>query len=67
MIVNPDKFQVLIQTDQLSFNHHIKNICKTASKHLSTLIGLKHLLKFEQRKALVNNFVVSNFNYCFLV
>ena len=53
--------------DKLNFNHHINNICKSASNQLSPLIRLKHLLGFEERKVLVNTFVMSNFNYCFLV
>ena len=28
---------------------------------------VKHLLRFEERKVLVNTFVISNFNYFFLV
>ena len=47
-----------------NFNHHINNICKSASNQLNTLIRLKHLLGFKERKVLVNTFVMSNFNYC---
>ena len=54
--------------DKLNFNHHINNICKSASNQLNALIRLKHLLGFKKRKVLVNNtFVMSNFNYCPLV
>ena len=39
--------------DKLNFNHHINNICKSASNQLNALIRLKHLLGFEERKVLV--------------
>ena len=53
--------------DKLNFNHHINNICKSASNQLNVLIRLKYLLGFKERKVLVNSFVISNFNYCSLV
>ena len=53
--------------DKLNFNHHINNILKSASNQLNALIRLKHLFEFEERKVLVNTFVMSNFNYCSLV
>ena len=53
--------------DKLNFNRHSNNICKSASNQLNALIRLKHLLGFEERKVLVNTFVMSNFNYCSLV
>ena len=53
--------------DKLNFNHHINNICKSASNQLNVLIRLKHMLGFKERKVLVNTFVMSNFNYCSLV
>ena len=46
--------------DKLNFNHHINNICKSASNQLNALIRLKHLLGFEERKVLINTFVISN-------
>ena len=48
--------------DQLSFNLHISNICKSTSKQL--FVRLKCLLGFEIRKVLINGFILSNFNYC---
>ena len=53
--------------NKLNFNHHINNIYKSASNQLNALIRLKHLLRFKERKVLVNTFVMSNFNYCSLV
>ena len=53
--------------DKLSFNLHISNICKSASKQLNALVRLKCFLCFEERKVLINSFILSNFNYCSLV
>ena len=50
--------------DQLSFNLHICNICKSASKQLNSLVTLKCFLGFEERNVLINSFILSNFNYC---
>ena len=52
--------------DKLNFNHHINKICNSASNQLNTLIKLKYLLGFKERKVLVNTFVMSSFNYCSL-
>ena len=49
--------------DKLNLNYHMTNIYKSASNQLTALIRLKHLLKFEERKVLVNTFLSSNFNY----
>ena len=46
--------------DKLNFNHHINNICKSASNQLNALIRLKHLLGFEERKVLISTFLISN-------
>ena len=48
-------------------NHHISSIYSSVSNHLNTLIRLKHLLSFEERKVLGNTFAMLNFNYCCLV
>ena len=50
---------------KLNFNYHMNNICKYASNQLKTLIRLKHILRFE-RKVLVNTFLMSILNCCFL-
>ena len=53
--------------EKLNFQNYLNNICRSASNQLSTLIRLKHLSGFKERKGLVNTFVIRNFNYCFLV
>ena len=52
---------------KLNFKDYLNNIRKSAWNQLNTLIRLKHLLGFKERKVPVNTFVVSSFNYCFLV
>ena len=44
--------------DQLNFNLHISNICKSASKQLKALVRLKCFLGFEERKLLINSFTL---------
>ena len=57
-----------IQIDsQLNFNMHINNICKSAANQLNALIRLNCFLGIDEKKVLVNSFVLSNFNYCPLV
>ena len=53
--------------DQLNFNIHISNICRSAANQLSALIRLKRFLDFEEKKTLTNSYFYSNFNYCSLV
>ena len=53
--------------NHFNFNLHINTICKSASNQLNTLVRLKKFLSFKQKKVLVNNFTLSNFDYCPLV
>ena len=53
--------------DQLNFNLYISNICRSAANQLNALIRLKRFLAFEEKKALINSYFYSNFNYCPLV
>ena len=53
--------------DQLNFNLHISNICRSEANQLNALIRLKLFLDFEEKKTLINSYFYSNFNYCPLV
>ena len=53
--------------DQLNFNFHISNICRSAANQLNARIRLKRFLSFEEKKTLINSYFYSNFNYCPLV
>ena len=51
----------------MNFNNHINTICRSAANQLNALIRLRRFLGIEERKALIQSFVLSNFNYCPLV
>ena len=53
--------------DKLNFNLHIDKICLKSANQLNALLRLKRFLGNEERKFLINSFVLSNFNYCPLV
>ena len=53
--------------DKLNFNNHINTIFRSAATQLNALISLRRFLKIEERKALFQSFVLSNFNYYPLV
>ena len=53
--------------DNLNFNLHISNICRSAANQLNALIRLKSYLNFNAKIVLINSYIISNFNYCHLV
>ena len=53
--------------DKLNFNNHTNTICRSAVKQLNALKRLRRFLGIEQRKALIQSFVLSNSNFCLLV
>ena len=53
--------------DQLNFNLHISNICRSAANQLNALIRLKHFLDFEEKKTMINSYFYSKIKYCPLV
>ena len=57
-----------IQIDsELTFNSHIKTLCKKASQKLNALSRLCAFLPFHRRKMLMHAFFNSQFSYCPLV
>ena len=48
--------------DKFNFNLHINRICKPTLNQLNALIQLKYFLRSKKRKALLNSFILSNFN-----
>jgi hypothetical protein len=52
---------------KLNFDQHISKICKAAAAQLNALIRLKSSLPLVARKALIESYIYSNFNYCPLV
>ena len=57
----------LTSDDKLSFEMHVSAICKKASGQLNALKRLSPHLTYKSRKAAVDAFILSNFNYCPLV
>ena len=56
--------------DKLNFSLRVSNICKYAanqSSQLSASIRLNNFFSFEGKRVLINNYFMSNFNYCPLV
>ena len=49
--------------NKLNFNNHINTICRSAANQLNALLRLRHVLGIEERKALIQSFALSNFNY----
>ena len=48
----------------LSFDDHVTDICKKASKQLAVLKSLGRFLTKQCKLTIYNSFIVSNFNYC---
>ena len=49
--------------DKLNFNNHVNTICSSAANQENALLRLRRFLGIEERKALIQSFVSSNFNY----
>ena len=53
--------------NKLNFEEDISELCKKASMQLNAISCLQRFMGKEQKKALINSFIFSNFNYCPLV
>ena len=53
--------------NKLNFEEHISELCKKASMQLNAISRLHRFIDKEQKEALMNSFIFSNFNYCLLV
>ena len=53
--------------NKLNFEEHISGLCKKASMQLNVISRLQKFMGKEQKEALINSFIFSNFNYCALV
>ena len=51
----------------LSFDKHVSNLCKKASRKLSALAGLSSYMTLTQRRFLIKFFIGAQFDYCKLV
>ena len=53
--------------DQLKFNEHISVLCSKAAMQLNALSRLQKYMGKSEKEAIINSFILSNFNYCPLV
>ena len=64
---NSIKLQGMNTDDQLKFNEHISILCSKAAIQLKALSRLQKYMGKSVKEAIINNFILSNFNYCHLV
>ena len=50
--------------DQLRFNEHISILCSKAAMLLNALSKLQKYMGKAEKEAIINSFILSNFNYC---
>ena len=62
--VSPIRLPGIQLDNKLNFSLHVSNIYNSAANQLSTLIRLYNFLCFEGKRVLMNNYFMSNFNYC---
>ena len=48
----------------LNFKEHIESLCKKASQKINALSRLASSMNFEQRRLIINSFVIFHFSYC---
>ena len=58
--MSPVTLKALQLDNRMNFNLRISNICKSAAKQLNALIRLKNLMKFEEKKILINSYFMAN-------
>ena len=51
----------------LTFATHVSNICKTASANVKSLSRIRNALDEKQATLLYKSFILSQFNYCFII
>ena len=58
-----EKFLVIKIDNNLNFREHIESLCKKASKKINALSRLASSINFEQRRLIMNSFVICYFSY----
>ena len=53
--------------NKLSFDTHVKGLCKKANNKLRALVRATPYMSLEKRKLLMNSFFNAQFNYCPLI
>ena len=64
---SPEKNLGVTIDNELSFDEHIINICKTPNKKLNALSRINHYMKQNQKEILLSSFIISHFSYCPLI
>ena len=69
IIKNKDSQKLLGITinSKLNFDEHVNNICKKTNQKLNALSRIAYYMSFDQRKLILNAFILSQFSYCPLV
>ena len=62
-----EKFLGIKIDNKLTFEEHVEVLCKKASQKVSAVARISSLMRFEQRKHIVNLFITPHFSYCPLV
>ena len=62
-----EKFFGIKIDNKLTLEEHVEGLCKKASQKVSAMARISSLMRFEQRKRIVNLFIISHFFYCPLV
>ena len=52
---------------ELNFNEHVLLLCKKASQKLNCLSRIASCMTFDQRRLILNSFIISHFSYCPIV
>ena len=53
--------------NKLTFDNHIKNICRKAEQKLGALLRITNYLNSSQKKPIFSGMIKSQFNYCPLI
>ena len=57
----------LLIDENLNFNEHLTNVCKSASRKLYALSRVSSLLSYQQKKVVSSSFISEKFSYCPLI
>ena len=62
-----EKFFGIKIVSKLTLEEHVEGLCKKASQKVSAVARISSLMRFEQKKRIVNFFITSNFSHYPLV
>ena len=58
-----EKFFGIKIDNKLTLEEHVERLCKKAGQKVSAVAGISSLMRFEQRKRIVNLFIASHFSH----